>query len=268
MEFKDLIVEYKDAVAVITLNLPEKLNPLTEMRKNLLIAATELARDDNVRVIIVIGAGRAFSAGGDVESMKARIEGTYTQTRYERLRETGYGQDIFFKIDKPVIAAINGVAVGAGFSLALTCDIRIASEIARFGSVFISRGLVPDCSLTYFLPRVVGTSKALEMMFTGKIIDAHEAKQLGIVSEVVRHEELMDKTLALATEIAAQPPNALELTKKLVYRSMLDDISRHMDLETYAQQMCMRTEDFRESVAAFLEKKPQPKFTGKPAPPP
>jgi len=266
MQFNYILVEVRDGIATITLNVPEKHNPLSEIRWDLLKAIPELSKDDNIHVLVVTGAGNTFSAGGDIDILKAHLNGTYEQTRYERLQIAGYGLDIFTRIDKPVIAAVNGPALGAGFSLLLTCDIRIASEKAKFGSVFISKGLIPDCALSYFLPRTVGVSKALELMFTGQIVDAQEAKTLGLVGQVVPHDNLMKTVYELAEKIAQQPPNALELTKRLVYRSMLADIANHLDWETWAQQMCMRTEDFRESIFAFLEKRPQPGFTGKPAP--
>jgi len=217
-----------------------------------------------VKVVVVTGAGPAFCAGGDVEYLKAMAEDTLEESRYQRLKMLGhYWADAFPRLDKPVIAAINGACVGAGFSLALSCDIRIASEEARFGSVFINIALVPDCGLTYLLPRIVGTSKALELMFTGELIAAAEAERLGIVSQVVPPDELMKVTKELAAKIAQQSPIALELTKRLVYRGIRDDIARHLDWETYAQQLCFRTEDFKESVLAFLEKRPRPQPKGK-----
>jgi len=264
MNYEDLSLEKKDGIATITLNVPDKMNAITtKMRKSLTLAAHEIATDDEVGVAIVTGAGRVFSAGGDVTAMKARVEGTLDESRYERLQRVGYWSDVFPRIDKPVIAAINGAAVGAGFSLTMSCDIRIASDKAKFGSVFILRGLIPDSALTYFLPRAIGTSRALELMFTGNIIDAEEAKSLGIVSRVVPHDELMKTAHELAARIIQQPPIAIALTKRLVYRSMIDDVARHLDWETYAQQLCWRTEDFRESALAFLEKRPQPRFKGK-----
>jgi len=264
MNYEDLLLEKTDGIATITLNAPDKLNALTaKMQKGLSLAVDEVAKDDEVRVVIVTGAGRAFCAGGDIGAMKARLEGTVKQSRYEHLQLVGYWVDTFLRMGKPVIAAINGACVGAGFALAMSCDIRIASEEARLGSVFINMALVPDCGMTYFLPRAVGTSKALELMFTGELIGAAEAERLGLVSRVVPLDELMKASQELAARIAQQPPIALELTKRLVYRSMIDDIAHHLDWETYAQQLCYRTEDFKESALAFLEKRPRPQPRGK-----
>jgi enoyl-CoA hydratase/carnithine racemase len=264
MNYEDLLVEKKGGIATITLNAPDKMNAITmKMRKSLVLAVDGIAKDDEIRVVVVTGAGRAFSAGGDIEAMKGRIEGTLQQSRHERLQRVGYWGDLFPRLDKPVIAAVNGVAVGGGFSLVMSCDIRVASDKARFGSVFILRGLVPDCVLTYLLPRAVGTSKALELMLNGNIIDAEEARLLGIVSRVVPHDELMEVVHELAARVSQQPPIAVELTKRLVYRGMIEDMARHLDWETSAQHLCQGTEDFKESILAFLEKRPQPKFKGK-----
>ena len=264
MNYEDLLLEKKDGIATITLNAPDKLNALTaKMQKSLLLAVDEVAKDDEVRVVIVTGAGRAFCAGGDIGRMKARLEGTVKQSRYEQLQLVGHWVDAFLRMGKPVIAAINGACVGAGFALAMSCDIRIASEEARLGALFINMALAPDCGMTYFLPRAVGTSKALELMFTGELIGAAEAERLGLVSRVVPPDELMKASQELAARIAQQPPIALELTKRLVYRSIIDDIAHHLDWETYAQQLCFRTEDFKESALAFLEKRPRPQPRGK-----
>jgi len=261
MDYEDLLLEKDSGIATITLNAPDKLNALTVgMRKSLISATDELARDDEVRVIIVTGTGRGFCSGAD---LSGRLQAE--PARYELLETLGptWGAEAFFKLNKPVIAAINGPCAGAGLSLALSMDIRIASAAARFGAVFVLRGLVPDCGLTHWLPRTVGMSRALEMMFTGEIIDAAEAARVGIVSRVVSPEELMPAARELATKIAEQAPISVELTKKMVYRGMLDDIYRQLDLETYAQNMCFNTEDHWAAVRAFLEKQPQPEFKGK-----
>jgi len=174
-----------------------------------------------------------------------------------------FGAEAFYKMDKPVIAAINGPCAGAGFSLALSMDIRIASETARFSSIFVLRGFVPDCGITYWLPKIVGTAKALELMWTGELIDAAEALRLGIVSRVVPPGELMPTARELATKIAQNPPLPIELTKRIVYRSMADDVARHLDLETWAARISNQSEDAREAIRAFFEKRPPAPFKGR-----
>ncbi len=263
MTYKDLLLEKKDGIATITLNVPDKLNPLeARVTDSLFSAAEEIAKDDGVRVVIITGSGRGFCSGGDIEVMKARVKGTLKQTRYERLQRIGGLAALFPSLDKPVIAAINGVCVGAGLGLALSCDIRIASETAKFGSLFIARALSPDTAVSYFLPQMVGTSKALELMLTGELFDAREAERLGIVSRVVSPPKLMKTTQELAAKIAQQAPVAVELTKRLAWQTMLDDISRQVDWENYGLQICLQTEDHKESVLAFDEKRPQPRFKG------
>jgi len=260
MEYEHLLVEKEGNIATITLNQPEKLNAISRaMGDNLLLARDELVRDDEVRVVIVTGAGRGFCAGIDLT--RARAE----PTRFERYDLSGshLGGEAFCKLGKPVIAAINGPCVGAGFALALSCDIRIASEAARFGSVFVLRGIIPDTGASYHLPRVVGTSKALELMFTGDIIDAAEAERLGIVSRVAPPDELMKVTRELAGRIAQQPPLAIELTKKIVWRRMLDELAHQLDLETWANQICTRSEDAVEAARSFLEKRPPAPYKGR-----
>lgn len=264
MAYEDMLLEKKDNVATITLNAPNKLNALNvKMRQSLLTALDEIAKDDDVRAVVITGTGRGFCAGADLSGSGAgaRVE----VPRYKRMEILGpaWGPDAVFKLEKPTIAAVNGVAVGAGFSLALSCDIRIASPEARFGSVFVLRGLAPDCGATYLLPRVVGTSKALELMYTGDIIDAAEALRLGIVSRVVPLDDLMKVTHELAARIAKQPPLSVELTKRVVHRSMIDDLNHHLDWETQAWHICSRSEDNQEAVRAFLEKRPAAPFKGK-----
>ena len=274
MDYEDLLLEKEEGIATITLNVPEKLNALTgKMGRSLPLAVDEIAKDDKVRVVIVTGAGRGFCSGADVSGMaRGSASGgqgtssgdTAEVSRYALLQVVGWPfADVFPKLNKPVIAAINGPCVGAGFSLALSCDIRIASETARFGAVQIARALVPDAGMTHFLPNVVGISRAMELMFTAEIINAAEAERLGIVSRVVPPDELMKVSRELAARIAQQAPIPVELTKKIVWQGLLDGLTRQLDLETYAQRICRQTEDHRESVRAFLEKQPQPRFKGK-----
>ena len=264
MAYEDLLLEKEGGIATITLNVPEKLNALTrKMSRSLPLVADDIAKDEEVRVVVVTGAGRGFCSGADVSAM-VRGSGTTQPSLYERLQVIGWPHyDVFPRLNKPVIAAINGACVGGGFSLALSCDIRIASETARFGVAQVARALVPDYGLTHYLPLAIGMSRALELMFTAEIIDAAEAERLGIVSRVVSPDELMKVTRELAAKIAQQAPIPVELTKEMVWRGLFDDLTRQIDLETWAQQICFQTEDFRDSVRAFLEKQPQPQFKGR-----
>jgi len=266
MAYKDLLLEKReDGVAILTLNVPEKLNALSRnMSLSLPLAADELAKDDNVRVVIVTGAGRGFCSGADVSMMSGAVAGGEDRPpRYQRLQVTGESVcDAFPKLGKPVIAAINGACAGAGLSLALSCDIRIASESARFVVAQVARALVPDYGMTYYLPVVVGMSKALELMFTADIIDAAEAERIGLVSKVVPLDELMSVTEELALKIMAQPPISVEMAKRMVWQSRFDDIARQVDMESRLIQLCFGTEDVRASVEAFINKQPPPKYKG------
>jgi len=158
--------------------------------------------------------------------------------------------------EKPTIAAINGVAAGAGLSYALYCDIRIAAESARFGAIWVRRGLVADAGATYLLPRIVGLEKSLELMYTGEIIGAREAERIGLVSRVVPDEDLMKEARELALKIAQGPPITIGLTKRAVYREILKELLAEIDFENVANTICHETEDFKEGVRSFLEKRP------------
>jgi 2-(1,2-epoxy-1,2-dihydrophenyl)acetyl-CoA isomerase len=229
------------------------------MRRELLAALDELESDPGTRVLILTGAGGHFSAGGDVKTMAAR-----RQTAAEgRARVESLNRFVIrlFEYPKPTIAMVDGFAVGAGCNIALGCDLVIASDRARFGEVFARIGLVPDGGGTWLLPRLVGLAKAKELVFSADIIDAAEALRIGLVNRVVRAAELESQTHALATRIAAGPPNALSLAKALLNRSATVDLATALGFEAYAQAQTITTDDHAEGVRAFLEKRP-PRFTG------
>ena len=267
MKYQTVIYEKEGAVATLTLNRPDRFNSWDEqMTVEALAAVGEVAQDTGVGVLIITGAGKAFSAGAEIARLKGVVENpSDPKWVLERVHRTPSVVHLAVKIrnmDKPVIGAVNGIAAGAGFGIAMACDIRVASEAARFSLIFIKRGLIPDCGSTYFLPRAVGMSKACEMAFTGEIIDAREAERIGLVSRVVKAEELMKVTRELATKIASGPRVALQLAKRALYRGAIEtDLAAQTDYELYLQNMCFQTRDFQEGVNSFLEKR-EPVFKG------
>jgi 2-(1,2-epoxy-1,2-dihydrophenyl)acetyl-CoA isomerase len=262
MEYGKIIYEVEDRVATITLNRPEVLNAVNAEMMEEIRQALETARyDDGVGAVIVTGAGRAFSAGGDVKTMPERLKMEPAQRR-DSIRRSGRMVEAFRKIEKPVIAAVNGAAVGAGCSMAMACDMRIASEKSKFGLVFVKRGLHPDMGGSFFLPRIVGTARACEMIFTGKIIDAQEADRIGLVNRVVPPDSLMEEARSLAREIAAGPGVAIGMSKIAIYKGLETDLEAALDYEAFAQSICSRTEDAKEGIQSFLENR-QPVFKGR-----
>lgn len=262
--YKCLLYEVKDGIATLTLNRPERLNALGDtLRDDLHDAVHRAAGDSAVRVMVITGAGKGFCSGGDVKAMhesKERGTGRALIDRVAPLRD----RVLLAMRDapQPIIAAVNGAAAGAGMNLALGCDIRLASTTARFGETFAKRGLHPDWGGTYFLPRLVGMAKACEMIFTGDMIDAPEALRLGIVSAVYPPEELMPAVRELAGKIAAGPPVAIRLAKRALYHGEGVDLRSALEFETFAQNICSETEDAREGIRAFVEKRP-PSFQGR-----
>jgi len=262
--YKCLLYEMKDGVATLTLNRPERLNALGDtLRDDLQDAVTRASDDPEVRVMIVTGAGKGFCSGGDVKAMSERKESGSGRPLMEKVAP-GRDRTVLALRDapKPVIAAVNGAAAGAGFNLALCCDIRVASTAAKFSQAFVKRGLHPDWGGTYFLPRVVGTAKACELIFTGAIIDAEEALKLGIVSAVHPPEELLPAAQALARKIADGPPIAIRLAKRGIYHNLECDLRQALEYETFAQNICFDTEDAAEGIRAFVEKR-SPSFRGR-----
>lgn len=265
MKLEDVTYETKDAVAVITLNRPDARNAYSEAMVDGLIAAfDEAERDRAVRCIVLTGAGKAFSAGGDLKRMRDRVGMFAGDAPALRKGYVSHIQRIPRRIaqcDKPIVAAVNGPAIGAGLDLACMCDVRIASWTARFGSTFVKVGLVPGDGGAYFLPRVLGMPRALDLMLTGRIVDAEEAERIGLVLQVVQPEDLMGAALEYAGQIAANAPRAVELTKRAAYRSWDADLETALELAATYQGMAQRTEDHVEAVSAMLEKR-APKFNG------
>ena len=237
MNYEALLFEKKDGIAIITLNYPDKLNAISlKMKESLFAATDEVDKDDSIKVVILTGAGRGFCAGHDISEMAA---GTAKEpSLYDRLNTTN-NEASFYKLNKPVIAAINGACVGAGLALALSCDIRIASDKAKIGSAYVKLGAAPGLGMTYWLPKIIGPAAALEFLFTGKVVLGPEAKEMGLVNQVVPAEELMKVSMEMAAQIAQYPTLGVALTKKLVYRSMLDDVANHYDWEKWAAQITM-----------------------------
>ncbi len=258
----DLLYEVKDRIATITLNRPDKLNAFTSpMIDRWAWALDEAQRDPEVNVVVVTGAGRAFCAGGDVGRM-GEGEPTPLDHKNQLWEHIHRIPKTLDRMDKPVIAMVNGLAVGAGMGMTLMCDIRIASDEAKFSTGYVKVGLVPGDGDTFFLPRLVGIAKALELLWTADFVDAREAERLGIVNRVVPAAQLRDETYALARKIAEGPQIAIRLIKRVTYQSLRLDLRTHLDLVSSHMVIARETEDHREGVRAFKEKRP-PKFTGR-----
>jgi len=264
MTYKCLLYGVQDRVATLTLNRPERLNALGDtLREDLYDAITKCAADPGVRALVITGAGRGFCSGGDVKSMSERDQAGPSSSVNERLAPIRDRVVLAMRdCPKPIIAAVNGAAAGAGMNLALACDLRIASTAAKFSQAFVKRGLTPDWAGSWFLPRLVGMAKACELIFTGDSIDATEALRLGIVNAVTAPEALMNEAYALAGKIAAGPPVAIQLAKRALYHNQDVDLRAGLEFETFAQGVCRETEDAKEGVKAFVEKR-APVFRGK-----
>lgn len=258
----DLLYEVKDRIATITLNRPDKLNAFTgPMIDAWARSLAEAQADDAVHVIVVTGAGRAFCAGGDVGRMGqgAPTPLEHKNQLWENIHRVPRTLEA---MDKPVVAMVNGLAVGAGMGMCLMCDVRVAAQDARFSTGYVKVGLVPGDGDTYFLPRLVGPAKALELLWTADFIDAAEALRLGIVNRVVPAAELAEATYTFARQIAGGPQIPIRMIKRLVYQSLRLDLRTHLDLVSSHMAVVRQTIDHAEGVAAFKEKRP-PRFQGR-----
>jgi enoyl-CoA hydratase len=258
--YKTLIYEKKDNIGVLTVNRPDRLNALSnELTEELDKLLDEVEKDDDLRVLLITGAGeKAFVAGADINELKDRD--AFLGRKVSRFR-----QELFSRIENlpiPVIGAVNGFALGGGLELALACNIRICSENAQFGAPEVKLGIIPGDGGTQRLPRLIGLGRAMELVLTGDFIDAQEAYRIGLVNKVAPQEELMETAEKLAKKIASRPPVAVRYAKEAVNRSQEGDTASGYAVESYLHALSCTTEDKKEGVAAFLEKR-KGEFKGK-----
>jgi 2-(1,2-epoxy-1,2-dihydrophenyl)acetyl-CoA isomerase len=253
MDFREIILRQQDGVSTIILNRPDLMNVLTfDMLRELQQALKCCAADEDTKVIVLTGTGRVFSAGGDIQTM---VSGMNTKETVSFIDASAEMIRLITSIDKPIIASVNGLAAGACFDYILAADLAIASENARFTQGFSKLGMLPDAGGTYFLPRILGLKKAKEIIYTNPVIGAVEAENMGIVNRVVKHEDLEQETMKLAEQLANGPSQAISLCKLILNRSLDTDLDNALATETYAQVVLMQTEDHKEGIKAFLEKR-------------
>lgn len=262
MGFKTIILEKDEGVARIILNRPDAMNAMTPEMLHELETAQKIVMDDgNMRVLILTGKGNAFCSGADF-GLISRLQGMEPEQVFQELR---YIQDVitvFETMEKPVIASINGYALGGGLDMVLACDFRIAAKGVRVGTQYINAGLMPDVGGTQRLPRLIGLPKAKEMIFLGDMVDADEAERIGLVNRVVSGEDLDAETRTFALRLAAAPTAAIGLAKKAIHEGMTKDVRSGLEIEAHCQTFAMQTSDAREGLAAVQDKR-APHFMGK-----
>ncbi|MBT6314620.1 MAG: crotonase/enoyl-CoA hydratase family protein [Alphaproteobacteria bacterium] len=266
MSQDSVLYEKEGRVVTWTINRPDIRNAVSapEVVARFEEIAEMVAKDHDVSCVILTGAGTAFSSGGDVKNMAARAPEMQKQpfaTRHwyrEGIQRIPLALD---KVEVPIIAAVNGHAIGAGCDLAMMCDIRIAADSAQFGEVFVNLGIIPGDGGSWYLPRLVGRSKAFEMTFTGDVIDAAEAKEIGLISHVVPFDDLMDAARKMATKISRKPPEALRMTKRLLKESEFQRLDTALEMAAGMQALAQATKDHQEAANAFVEKR-RPEFKG------
>ena len=260
-----LLYAQEGAVVTLTMNEPARRNPLTgnSAVADFIAAIDRIHNDRSVRAVILTGAGTAFSSGGDIKDMERQSTGEVSGMQIRQEYRVGIQRLplALFNLEVPVIAAVNGAAIGAGMDLACMCDIRIASEHAKFAESFVKLGIIPGDGGAWLLPRLIGLSRASELSFTGEVINAKTAADWGLVSRVVPADKLMADSNELAQKIAANPPHAVRLTKRLLREAMHTRLDTLLEMAASFQALSHQTADHKEAVAAFLEKR-TPVFKG------
>jgi 2-(1,2-epoxy-1,2-dihydrophenyl)acetyl-CoA isomerase len=261
--YEAIILNTEGPIVTLKLNRPDKLNAFGgPMREELLDAIARIGADEDLRVVVVTGEGRGFSAGGDIDHLK-QLRETNNEDGFRLVLSQGQKiTNALRGLAKPVIAAINGPCAGAGFSFALACDIRIASDLATFGASFARIGLHPDWGGSWLLPKLVGSANASELIFTARMISAQEAERIGLVNRVVAHDQLMPSVMELASTIVKNAPHVLRLAKESIYRSLSSDFDSAVAREIQVQSECFHSEDFLEGLTAFKERR-KPQFRGR-----
>jgi 2-(1,2-epoxy-1,2-dihydrophenyl)acetyl-CoA isomerase len=260
MNYQTLLVEIKEHTALVRMNRPERMNALAlDLRTELTACLNGLGGDPDVRAVILTGSGKAFSAGGDLAELKEKM--TVAESR-DYVRGVSRIITALRNLEKPVIAGVNGAAVGAGFSLVMASDLVVASEKAFFSMAFSKVGLVPDLGANFFAPRLFGNHRAKEMAFFGKTLTARELWEMGFINYLVEPEALEAKLLEVAGQLVQGPPLALGLAKKMMDQSWDLDLEDMLETEALVQATCLQSEDFQEGAAAFYEKRP-PRFKGR-----
>lgn len=263
MAYTTLLYEQQEGVALVTFNRPDKSNAFDEtMVAETLDVLKTIARDASVRAVVLTGAGKNFCAGQDLAPLLAYYHSARTVPFAEHVRKSYNAMVSQIRtIEKPFIAAINGAAAGAGLGIVCACDLRHASEEAKFRMAFVGIALAPDSGTSFLLPRLVGWGRALEMALTNETLDAHKALEYGLVNRVFRADELMPKTMEFARQLAHAPTRAIGLTKRAFNRALTCDLETALEYEAMLQEIAGRTSDHREGVQAFIEKR-APRFIG------
>jgi len=268
MKYEHILLDRDEHVAIVTLNRPERLNALNSILWDEIIDIGEhLGTDDSVRAVVFTGAGRGFCSGADVDPGPPSNGNEENATRRDELLDE-YGQigrqalSIYQTLDKPTIAAVNGVAVGAGYALALACDLRVGSEFTRFKTMFLERNVSPDSGMSYFLPRIVGYSRAMDLIYTSRFVGSEEAYRIGLLDRLFRADTLVADAIQLAKEMSAWPPVATQMAKRVMQHGVNASLEDQLRFEAQGTNISARAvNDQKEAYDFFLEKR-GPNFTG------